>query len=304
MKLIENMPAGLPGSSPNPKLSSAIDVSVVFGTLNRLSLLKHSVESVRQNGFSGNYEIVAVDGGSTDGTVEWLAQQRDILTIVQPNYKIVELGKPTRLAHSWGEFMNIGFRACKGKWILMISDDLILCHGCIEKGFETLGRRVEQGGAVGAGAFLFRDYPREVRYHFKRLPGGTVLVNHGFFLREALETVQFIDEDNFEFYAADGDLCMRLARAGYDIMPLDGCLAEHLAHLPNYRRLFGKVRPKGGADFVAFEQRWGKPASAGSLVYSDCQATDQSYRILWRLAPIQCALSVALRCYSRFRRSS
>jgi hypothetical protein len=93
---------------------------------------------------------------------------------------------------------------------------------------------------------------------------------------------------------------MRLAGVGYEIAPLDGCLADHLAHLPDFRRLFGKAKPKAVADYAAFEQRWGEPASAGSRVYSDCQPTDQSYRKLWQLAPIQCALSASIHCYSKF----
>ena len=294
------MSADVSESPTDPPIHSAIDVSVVTGTLNRLRLLKPSIESVRRNGFSGKLEVIVVDGGSSDGTVKWLAQQRDIFTIVQPNYKIAGAGNVSRLAHSWGEFMNIGFRACKGKWVLMISDDLILSCGCIQKGFEMLERLGEQGDAVGAGAFFFRDYPRDLRYHVKRLPGGVVLVNHGFFLRAALKDIQYIDEHSFEFYAADGDLCMRLAGAGYEIAPLDGCLADHLAHLPDYRRLFGKAKPKAVADYAAFEQRWGEPASVGSRVYSDCQPADQSYRKLWQLAPIQCALSASIHCYSRF----
>jgi glycosyltransferase involved in cell wall biosynthesis len=294
------IPVNLNGSVPEPPARPTIDVSVVTGTLNRLRLLKSCIESVRLNGFSGKIEIVAVDGGSTDGTLKWLAKQRDISTIVQPNYKIEIPGLRPRLAHSWGEFMNIGFRACQGKWVLMISDDLILSLGCIQKGFDMLERLIAQGHPVGAGALFYRDYPRELRYHVKLLPRSVVLVNHGFFLREALGNIQYIDEHSYEFYAADGDLCMRLAGVGYEIAPLDGCLADHLAHLPDFRRLFGKAKPKAVADYAAFEQRWGEPASAGSRVYSDCQPTDQSYRKLWQLAPIQCALSASIHCYSKF----
>ena len=35
-------------------------------------------------------EIIVIDGGSTDGTCDWLAKQRDILTIIQPNYTIID----------------------------------------------------------------------------------------------------------------------------------------------------------------------------------------------------------------------
>jgi glycosyltransferase involved in cell wall biosynthesis len=278
-----------------------IDISIVTGTLNRSRLLKTCIESVRRNGFCGNIEIVVIDGGSTDGTLKWLGQQQDIFTIVQPNFKIAVPGQPARLAHTWGEFMNIGFRAAKGKWILMVSDDLILSRGCIQQGFDILEHMLAEGQRVGAGALWYRDYPRDVRYHHKELPGGVVLVNHGFFLKETLEAIGYIDQDTFQFYAADGDLCMRIAQAGFDIVPLNGCLADHLAHLPNYRRLFGTPKPKGVSDFAAFQRRWGRPATDGALVYSSLQPTDRSYRSLWHLAPVKCAVSAAIRYYGRLR---
>ena len=54
-------------------------VSVVSGTYNRLSRLKAMVNSVRSSvGVGIPYEIVLVDGGSTDGTLEWARAQSDI----------------------------------------------------------------------------------------------------------------------------------------------------------------------------------------------------------------------------------
>ena len=65
-------------------------ISVVMGSKNRKNLLKATINSIRTNGFNGNIEIIVVDGGSTDGTCDWLAKQTDVFTIVQPNYSIVD----------------------------------------------------------------------------------------------------------------------------------------------------------------------------------------------------------------------
>ena len=81
------------------------DISVVLGSKNRKNLLKATIDSIRENGFDGKMEIIVVDGGSTDGTCDWLAGQRDILTIVQPNYSIRDEEGISVLRHSWGEFM-------------------------------------------------------------------------------------------------------------------------------------------------------------------------------------------------------
>ena len=54
-----------------------IDISIITPSYNMLSYLKKCAASVAdQQG--GNFEHIVVDGGSTDGTAEWLAQQKHI----------------------------------------------------------------------------------------------------------------------------------------------------------------------------------------------------------------------------------
>ena len=50
-------------------------VSVVLGTYNRLPFLKSTIASVRSSQIDVPYEIIVVDGGSTDGTIDWLTEQ-------------------------------------------------------------------------------------------------------------------------------------------------------------------------------------------------------------------------------------
>ena len=287
-------PVRLDGPAPTPPEPAAIDVSVVTGTLNRLSVLKPCIESVRNNGFKGSLEIIAVDGGSKDGTADWLAQQKDIFTILQPNYKIPRPGKRPRLAHSWGEFMNIGFRRGRGKWIMMISDDVLLPHGCIQRSVDLLEGLLAAGKPVGAGALYYRDYPRAQKYHVKQLPQGVLNVNHGFYLKSALEAINYIDEHSYIFRAGDGDLCLRLAEAGYPTVALEGCFAEHLAHLPDFRRLFStKVQrvATDDEDMMTFYGRWGAYSDEVREIYAASRPADDVYRNFWRTNPVQCVLN-------------
>ncbi|NEO65424.1 MAG: glycosyltransferase, partial [Moorea sp. SIO4G2] len=60
-------------------------VSVVIGSYNRRPLLEKAIQSVRDNQIRVPYEIIVIDGGSTDGSLEWLIQQKDIITIIQHN---------------------------------------------------------------------------------------------------------------------------------------------------------------------------------------------------------------------------
>lgn len=59
-------------------------VCIVVVTYNRLELLKEVVESLRNQTYT-ECQILVVNNGSTDSTLEWLSLQSDIITITQEN---------------------------------------------------------------------------------------------------------------------------------------------------------------------------------------------------------------------------
>jgi len=201
-------------------------VSVVLGTYNRLPFLEQAIESIRQNGARTTYEIIVVDGGSTDGTVHWLVEQKDIVTIVQHNRGEFR-GKPIP-RRSWGYFMNLGFKATQGQYVLMISDDCLLVPGAIDAGvarFQSLER--DEGRNVAGVAFYYRNWPLEDAYYVQRTFGGKLMVNHGMYRRAAMERVGWADEDRYIFYKCDGDLCLRMWEAGMEIVDCPSAFVEH-----------------------------------------------------------------------------
>ena len=233
------------------------DISVVLGSKNRKNLIKATIESIRNNGFNGKIEIIVIDGGSNDGTCNWLAQQKDVFTIVQPNYKTKDNDGISILAHSWGNFMNIAFKQAQADWIVMVSDDLLLDKGCLQKGYDFLTQKVNAGEKVGGGAFFFREYPRHDYYRIINLPGDNININHGFYNKKALEDINYIDEKTFNFYCADGDLSLRLELNGWRIYPLENCIAEHLVHLPKFtRKKEQKVSPITERDLARFFSKY------------------------------------------------
>jgi GT2 family glycosyltransferase len=55
-------------------------------------------------------------------------------------------------------------------------------------------------------------------------------VNHGMYLKSALDVVGYIDEENYFFYNADGDLCLKLWQQGYQVLDSPDSYVEHYPH--------------------------------------------------------------------------
>lgn len=203
-------------------------VSVVLGTYNRLEFLKLTVESIRKECHNFAHEIIIVDGGSTDGTLFWLCEQKDIITIVQHNRGEWN-GKPIE-RRSWGYFMNLTFKAAQGIYVCMVSDDCVLVPGAIQHGINYFQQLENQGINVGALAFWWREWPQERLYHVGCTFSDKMYVNHGMYLKSALEAVGYIDEERYFFYNADGDLCLKLWQAGYCVLDAPDSYVEHYPH--------------------------------------------------------------------------
>ena len=227
-------------------------LSVVIGTYNRLPYLRATLESVRDELDDVAHETVVVDGGSSDGTLRWLARQKDVVSVIQHN-RGTWRRKPIE-RRSWGGFMNLGFRAARGELICMLSDDCLVVPGAIRNGIEELERRTASGDNVGAVAFYWRDWPVEDDYRVGLTYGDRMFVNHGLFTRVALEAVGYVDEDAFAFYHADGDLALRMAEAGFVCVDSPRSFVEHyLDAAPAVRA--GNLATQQ-RDWATYRQRW------------------------------------------------
>ncbi len=198
-------------------------VSVVIGSFNRRKLLELCIDSIRAELMDERYEIIVVDGGSSDGALEWLVEQKDIITIVQHNRG--EWRGREIVRKPWAYFMNLAFKCASGKYICMLSDDSLIVPGAIRNGLNLFEKMLACRKKVGGVAFYFRDYP--VRKHFAvAINVGNLYVNHGLFLRSAMEEVGYCDE-SYHFYFSDTDLALKIKNAGYRIVSSKNSFVEH-----------------------------------------------------------------------------
>lgn len=128
-------------------------ISLVSGTYNRIALLKDMVQSFRDNLLPGMvYEVVLVDGGSTDGTIEWAK--------AQPDVKLIEDGA---LLGAISAFTRGAF-AASGKYVLLANDDVQFRPGSILPAIVHLENNMRCGAVAFAdnrpipGFFTTNDY--------------------------------------------------------------------------------------------------------------------------------------------------
>lgn len=113
-------------------------VSVIYVNWNTRRLLEGSLISLRAATNLGGVEVIVVDNGSTDGTVEWLRRDWPFVNIVRLDHNVgFSVGNNIGVSHSTGEFL------------LLLNTDTILRSSTV----SGLTRVLESSPDVGcAGA--------------------------------------------------------------------------------------------------------------------------------------------------------
>ncbi len=200
-------------------------------------LLVDCVRSVLADTSAGPAELVVIDNGSSDGSVEAMQAQ-------YPGVQVVRA--PANLGYA--RAANLGIAATRAPVVAVMNSDLTVVPGCAgalvsrierEPGLGALGPRVQNVDGS--------DYPSA-----RRVPSIPVAIGHGLFgmwrptnrftrayreldadpaqprsvdwvsgsaiwlRRRALDAVGGWDERYF-MYVEDLDLCWRLRRAGWDV---------------------------------------------------------------------------------------
>ncbi len=127
-------------------------ISLVSGTYNRLPMLREMVQSFRDNLLPGiQYEVVLVDGGSNDGTIEWAKSQFDV--------RLIEDGA---LLGAISAFTR-GAQAAQGKYVLLANDDVAFRRNSIVPAIVHLESNMKCGAVAFAdnrpvANYTKRDY--------------------------------------------------------------------------------------------------------------------------------------------------
>lgn len=214
-------------------MSSSLTASVVINTYNRVDYLRRLIPALlRQQDVE--FEIVVVNGPSTDGTEALLQRYADQIKVVSC---------PSR---NLSQSRNLGIKASAGDVVVFIDDDALPeDEWWLYRFVKAFADSDPTPGAVGGGVlrgdtdfYEFREgatseygihvFNRSVQITphvawVRGVPGGNVA-----FLREALVKIGGFDEF-FTYYLDETDVCFRLMRSGYHIGYLDNNPVRHYA---------------------------------------------------------------------------
>jgi len=165
------------------------------------------------------YEVIVVEGGSSDNTLEVLRKHG--INQIYNELEYFGEGK-----HSWPQLYNFAFSKAQGKWAMYASDDILFVDGCISHAIELLNK---QDSNVAGGIFFYKNAvadPGWDTFGIDFTYGQKLLMNYGLLRRESFCEVNGLDEV-YKFYCADGDLCYKLYERGKKLIPLPQCLVIH-----------------------------------------------------------------------------
>jgi GT2 family glycosyltransferase len=168
------------------------------------------------------HEVIIVDGGSTDGTRDWLSRQSGLRVILEPQREGAVRA------------FNKGFRATTGHYVMWLNDDAYPLRGSVEAAVAM----IERPGLADLGIVAFYHNWHSERNVLDRIERdgetyelchvrGYPYANFGLIRRSLLEKVGFADE-RYYFFGFDPDLSLKVQLdEGLAVLGCRGALIHH-----------------------------------------------------------------------------
>ena len=234
-----------------------MDLSIIIVNWNGEQLLRRSVESIIHNPPSADYEIIVVDNASSDDSLALLRASESVIELnARSRLRIVENDKNL----GFGPANNLAFKLTDAPLLFLLNPDTEVTPGSIDRLIDTVRsdpgiaaagpRLLNADGTVQISAWrnppaaweillshlkLYKLLPRRYRGelllgghwdHNRERPvpmlsGAAILVR-----RTVIETLGGFDE-RFHMYGEDNEWCLRMRRAGWQLLFQPGAVIIH-----------------------------------------------------------------------------
>lgn len=207
-------------------------LSIIVPTLNRFGALRACLESIEEFEPTADYEIIVIDGGSMDGTAEWLGSRKN-LVVLQHNYRA-----------GCVKAFNDGFRISRGDYCAQLSDDVVLRDDCLDAACQMLDERPDLGQVV----IHHRQNGRMQSPEFATDHGKNLFAAFGLTRRELGDKLGWWGDYHHQY--GDPELSIKIYDAGYGIELLPD---KFLIHIPGTSKL---RHIRNNPDGILFDERW------------------------------------------------
>ncbi len=241
-------------------------VSVVVVCYGQLELTKLCIQSLLGMTSYPDWELVAVDNASPDGSAQWLEQAGREWERVRVVLNSANLGFPGGV--------NSGVRAASGEYIVILNNDTQVSPGWLGRLVRHLRENDDLGlvgavtNAIGNEAAIEIKYKdgmemigasrRYVAGHFRSLmPVQNVAFFAVAFRRDTWERVGELDERFGLGFFEDDDYCRRVSESGLKIAVAEDVFVHH--ELSASFDLLGSGRKQAQFEDSrrVFEEKWG-----------------------------------------------
>jgi GT2 family glycosyltransferase len=176
---------------------------ILMGTLNRIDLLRRVVESI-VSGTRISFELIVIDAGSTDGTLEYLRSHSAVT--------VVEQG--ARIGHARSH--NEVWQHVDSRYTCWLSDDTEIVPGSLDLAVSIL-EADETIGMVGLKMKDTMGAGRHEAYRGGLSEYGVLNCNHGVMPTALLRSVGFFNQ-SYRMYTIDPDLTASILCTGHRVV--------------------------------------------------------------------------------------
>ncbi len=272
-----------PARPKAPDPPPAARVSIVIPLYNKAELTEQCLLAVAQNtGTDPDYEVLAVDNGSTDWTTYLLHAFEGDIRVVRNDQNL-----------GFARACNQGIEAAGGEYVVLLNNDTVPQPGWLaalvrladsDPGIGVVGARLlypGTGKVQHAGLEMIEGMPEHV---YRGVAGDDprVLVQRDLdmvtgacmLVRRALFTELGGLDTNYVNGVEDVDFCLRARQAGYRVVYCPDCVVEH--HEGASEGRFDRVRE----NLRRFQQQWGHCFDAQGRFAAQGRAATAEHRRL------------------------
>lgn len=188
--------------APGPKA----ELSVLIGTYNRLDLLRQSLAGILR-GTDLGVRVYVADAGSTDGTVEYLAQ----LAEREPRVRPILAGRKLGQARALNEIIDL----IETEFVCWLSDDNVVVRGALDIAVDILKTEPKLGLVALKVKDVVGPYVDDP-YIGGISSVGVLNVNQGVIRASILRELGGFSEE-YQDYGIDPDLTARVLFSGWRI---------------------------------------------------------------------------------------